>query len=113
MTHGPPHGILDFGHGQNLGCESLLEAVARARPRMHCFGHIHEGYGTMVMSWDEGGSEEGFGATIARAGIEKDGAAQRVKLVPGHDTLMVNAAIMDDRNQPSNAPWIVDLPLPV
>lgn len=71
VTHGPPHGILDAcpdldtacpalpapptvgpaGRRKksvqyvHVGCELLREAVRRARPRLHVFGHIHEGYG--------------------------------------------------------------------
>jgi predicted phosphodiesterase len=47
VTHGPPHGILDRTVvGEDVGCEELLAAVARVRPRLHVFGHIHEAYGT-------------------------------------------------------------------
>jgi Icc-related predicted phosphoesterase len=58
VTHGPPHGILDavsglvarsvgvaLGVGEHVGCEDLRTVVARVRPRLHVFGHIHEGYG--------------------------------------------------------------------
>jgi Icc-related predicted phosphoesterase len=48
ITHGPPRGILDKTHsGENVGCDDLLAAVERIRPRLHVFGHIHEGYGQM------------------------------------------------------------------
>lgn len=46
LTHGPPHGILDrTRHGEQVGCEELLLAVERIRPRLHVFGHIHEDAG--------------------------------------------------------------------
>lgn len=63
VTHGPPYGILDqrippgkrrfapweeeevFAGSDHVGCEELLAAVERARPRVHVFGHIHRGYG--------------------------------------------------------------------
>lgn len=51
VTHGPPHGRLDLvprdraGIFENTGCEELLLAVKRIRPKLHVFGHIHEGYG--------------------------------------------------------------------
>lgn len=51
ITHGPPHGLLDLvpreltcAH-ERTGCEELLLAVERIKPRLHVFGHIHEGYG--------------------------------------------------------------------
>jgi Icc-related predicted phosphoesterase len=34
-----------LGQGPNAGCEELREAVRRVGPRLHVFGHIHEGYG--------------------------------------------------------------------
>lgn len=47
VTHGPPWGILDRTvSGDLVGCEELLAAVARVRPRLHLFGHIHEGAGS-------------------------------------------------------------------
>lgn len=54
MTHGPPFGILDDTRvGPRAGCAYLLEAVARARPRVHCFGHIHESAGAMLVRWGD------------------------------------------------------------
>lgn len=59
MTHGPPHGILD-GVGQfdedvypddasisvrHVGCEELLKALARVKPKVHVFGHVHASRG--------------------------------------------------------------------
>jgi Icc-related predicted phosphoesterase len=50
VTHGPPHGILDrTDDGEHVGCEELTAAVARVRPKLHVFGHIHEGYGQRVL----------------------------------------------------------------
>jgi Icc-related predicted phosphoesterase len=46
VTHGPPLGILDKNaRGDDTGCEDLRRALERIRPRLHIFGHIHEGYG--------------------------------------------------------------------
>lgn len=46
VTHGPPHGILDLvDRGPNVGCEELLKAILKIKPKLHIFGHIHEGYG--------------------------------------------------------------------
>jgi predicted phosphohydrolase len=48
LTHGPPYGILDrVVGGDHVGCQDLLEAVERVRPRLHVFGHIHEAYGVV------------------------------------------------------------------
>ena len=50
VTHGPPRGILDrtFAN-EDVGCDDLRAAVERIRPRLHVFGHIHEGYGEIVV----------------------------------------------------------------
>ena len=46
LTHGPPRGHGDrTTRGEQAGCADLLDAVRRAQPRWHVFGHIHEGYG--------------------------------------------------------------------
>ncbi|KAJ5630003.1 hypothetical protein N7528_003660 [Penicillium herquei] len=52
MTHSPQKGILDYIYsGERAGCPYLFEAIARARPRMYCFGHIHEGWGAKLITW--------------------------------------------------------------
>ncbi len=46
VTHGPPFGVLDRTiQGLWVGCEELRVAVDRVQPRVHVFGHIHEGAG--------------------------------------------------------------------
>ncbi|OAP62463.1 hypothetical protein AYL99_04666 [Fonsecaea erecta] len=59
MTHGPPKGIMDMTHGrERAGCPDLFIAIARARPRVHCFGHIHEGWGARVVTWKDSGIDQ-------------------------------------------------------
>lgn len=46
ITHGPPLGRGDFAYGARKGCADLLYSIQhRIHPRVHVFGHIHEGYG--------------------------------------------------------------------
>lgn len=63
ITHGPPYGIQDtlrqagmvedpktgvqsFKESVlHLGCEELYQAVEDKKPKVHVFGHIHDGYG--------------------------------------------------------------------
>jgi Icc-related predicted phosphoesterase len=47
ITHGPPYGHLDIpgGHTIRVGCEMLRYRVDEFKPKIHVFGHIHEGYG--------------------------------------------------------------------
>jgi len=48
ITHGPPLGILDnIAGGPALGDADLLDEVTNiVKPKVHIFGHIHDGYGT-------------------------------------------------------------------
>jgi predicted phosphodiesterase len=50
ITHGPPYGILDLtSRGEHVGSEELMrELDLRLTPKVHVFGHIHEGYGTFT-----------------------------------------------------------------
>lgn len=60
ITHGPPYGILDetgyiidssFGDpDRHVGCEELRKVIDRINPRIHAFGHIHEGYGKVMIN---------------------------------------------------------------
>ncbi len=51
LTHGPPKRMMDLAphpgvdEDPHVGCKYLLDAVAYTRPKIHAFGHIHEGYG--------------------------------------------------------------------
>lgn len=49
VTHGPPMHVLDRARGQGVGCRLLRDklrfSMDPACPRLHVFGHIHEGYG--------------------------------------------------------------------
>ncbi|KAI6657771.1 Metallophosphoesterase domain-containing protein 1-like [Oopsacas minuta] len=46
ITHGPPIGHGDLcNHGGRAGCVELLSTIQnRVKPKVHVFGHIHEGY---------------------------------------------------------------------
>jgi Icc-related predicted phosphoesterase len=49
ITHGPPVEVLDCALDQTFhgGCPQLRDAVVRKHPRLHVFGHVHGGYGTL------------------------------------------------------------------
>lgn len=52
VTHGPPRGIMDMTNDkQRVGCPQLFAAVARAQPRLHCFGHVHDSWGAKLVAW--------------------------------------------------------------
>lgn len=137
MTHGPPYKRGDKTPFGNVGCPHLLRAVTRAKPLVHCFGHIHEGWGAEVVEWTD---KEGKKGEATQEWKEKgwERCVREVKQVDckeqmvdercvfvdgsqeggnevkkGRQTLMVNAAIMDVGYDPVNAPFLVDLDLPL
>jgi Icc-related predicted phosphoesterase len=59
ITHGPPYDMLDeclysskANKGNHAGCEELLKAICRIKPKLHVFGHIHESHGVKTIQWD-------------------------------------------------------------
>ncbi|PYI08895.1 hypothetical protein BO78DRAFT_395199 [Aspergillus sclerotiicarbonarius CBS 121057] len=137
ITHGPPHGIMDYlDSGQRAGCPQLFETVARCRPKMHCFGHIHEGWGGKLVAWRKKASEKpshftdidhGRSEVVAKLttlGHEMENDRNRVCYATSHcagdpspiqrglQTLFVNAAIEGTEERPIQLPWLVDLDLP-
>lgn len=137
-THGPPYKRGDITPHGNVGCPHLLKAVARARPLIHCFGHIHEGWGAERVTWKntpnreaqqtiqefkDGGWEkcikEVETVEVNKQEVMEDRAvfvdASKEggnEVVRGEQTLMVNAAIMDAEYHPVNAAFLVDVDLP-
>ncbi|KAK6841194.1 hypothetical protein PG989_010248 [Apiospora arundinis] len=118
MTHGPPtipssfrisgstKYLLDTNTKQeHLGCPHLWQAVQRSKPLLHCFGHIHEGYGAQSLKW------AGEGNSILSDAPYQSFPHYRCieqRPQPGDQTLMVNAAIMNHDGN-NNVPWIVEL----
>ncbi|KAK1625120.1 Metallo-dependent phosphatase-like protein [Colletotrichum phormii] len=52
ITHGPPRGIMDMSADQKrIGCSDLFVAIAKSQPRLHCFGHVHGGWGAKNVAW--------------------------------------------------------------
>jgi len=143
MTHGPPYANLDRTvRGDLVGCPHLLRALMRSRPLIHCFGHIHEAWGAERVTWGPTVDQvcaksttikefkKTWGDEIAEDGITRvatnvESAAEkhcvevdlsskaRRPIQRGHETLLVNAAIMNVAYEPVNAPWLVVVDLPV
>lgn len=128
MTHGPPYGILDTTTRQvRAGCRMLRECVRQARPRVHCFGHIHEAAGYAVATWNStkrGDKEAGDlltdevvehvsepGKGLLRQLSLSKGDSGDIGLENGRQTLFINAAVMDTRLRPYQSPWVLDLDL--
>lgn len=135
MTHGPPKYVLDDpttatadgrGSSSSAGCEHLRRAVCRARPRLHCFGHVHAGYGAQRVYFkneeemeddDDDGMvclpKEFVGRNEARRrGYAQLSPASREAMREHGQTLMVNAAIVEGEDgRATNVPWLVELEL--
>ncbi|KAJ2893294.1 calcineurin-like phosphoesterase [Zalerion maritima] len=56
VTHCPPYDLLDLVDriNESVGCPGLRQALWRVRPKLHVFGHIHEGRGVARARWDLG-----------------------------------------------------------
>lgn len=81
VTHTPPMGLMDRGpRGTLEGCEFLRRELPRIAPRLHVFGHIHEGYGVCTLG--------------------------EVDYCPG--TVFVNASICNGKYRTINAPVEVE-----
>lgn len=109
MTHGPPKGILDQCPHGNMGCENLSRALRRVKPMMHCFGHINEGNGVKIIDWKKGQVNEKSDERPTENPYPK---AFTWRMNHNNQTLAVNAAIMNGKIEPENAPWLVTLDLP-
>ncbi|KAF9885774.1 hypothetical protein FE257_012356 [Aspergillus nanangensis] len=119
LTHGPPYGVLDrvVGSHESVGCEHLFRAVSRAKPRLHVFGHIHEGYGATRLEWGTRNEsiircdkETTLEDRCAHVDVSRDAKSP---LRVGDETLFINASVVTVQYRPMNAPWLVDLELPV
>ncbi|KAF2766048.1 hypothetical protein EJ03DRAFT_278861 [Teratosphaeria nubilosa] len=141
LTHGPPYQQLDETKtGHLAGCPHLLRALMRSRPLLHCFGHIHEGWGARLVDWSaqadgvvvdaasiaeckQGGFKSGVSkvddlrADLAEArenhAVRLDLSRTGRALERGSQTALVNAAIMDVEYAAVNAPWLIDIDLPM
>jgi hypothetical protein len=125
---------------KRVGCPSLFAAVARARPRLHCFGHIHEQWGAKLVSWRANQPES---ATPSHFTAIDNGWSVLIDQIPGspeekknrwgryarcrptshcagdenpinfgEQTLFINVAIQGTRDFPVKPPWLVDIELP-
>jgi hypothetical protein len=118
VNHGPPKGLLDECPQGHKGCDNLLRAVRRARPRVQCFGHIHEGYGTRLATWDglESSDNGSTGPRDCDNNVEQTvnpyPESKECSMKFREETLMVNAAIITGYHRPGKAPWLLDIELP-
>ena len=86
---------------------------------MHCFRHIHEGYGHDMINWSQqSGGPHSHADVSTEAGIitvtplNSDEPSKEYTVLRGESTLMVNAALQTGPSEWRNAPFLVELPLP-
>ena len=96
VTHGPPKGHLDAGY---LGCKHLLKEVWRTKPRLHIFGHVHDGYGMEWVQYDR--LQKAYENTVMASGglwnlvrVLFEFVVAHVNPVKESRTLFVNAAMV-------------------
>lgn len=63
ITHGPPPAHLDL---LRVGCIYLLKELWQVRPRLHVFGHVHEGSGMEWLYFDS--LQHAYERTVASGG---------------------------------------------
>lgn len=130
ISHGPPLGILDKDKNKSkrLGCARLFEAIAKAQPKIHCFGHIHSSWGARVVTWKQPLSnspshfvdiEHSKSRTLATLAMPQTGVyssshcAEDSYPVGDGSTLFVNAANKGDETELSQMPQIIEIELPI
>lgn len=73
VTHGPPWKHLDrTTSGVMAGCPNLLRALDRVRPRLHCFGHIHEAWGAERVAWRDDSAADVATANVGPLGEQTE-----------------------------------------
>lgn len=123
MTHGPPLYILDeYGSSKNesAGCQYLRTAVIRSKPRLHCFGHAHLGWGARRIKWRNASDDRDKNLDVLPKesalpnSCKKRGYADLPDYITrqlnyGEQTLFVNAAVGNSNGSMDNTPWIVEM----
>nr|OQO22482.1 hypothetical protein B0A51_10114 [Rachicladosporium sp. CCFEE 5018] len=126
ITHTPSSlGLDESKHWTQGGCEVLARRVREIRPRLHVFGHCHEGRGAEVVHWEESAEDGDHRRTKWRdpgAGNKKQslfdltGTRGGHSLTAGADTALVNASIMarswGQGGKAFNKPIVVDIDIP-
>ena len=125
VTHMPPFGIGDcrrnydkdcfddqerqvFGY-DHVGSTALALRLQALRPHLHCFGHIHSGYGAYrPQRRQEGTKETAKTKDKTKTEEEEEGATSREAAWTA-ETLFVNAANCDEDYFPTQPALVVDI----
>ncbi|TPX13864.1 uncharacterized protein E0L32_005808 [Thyridium curvatum] len=122
ITHGPPRLHLDARDFHRAGCPHLAEHIARIRPRLHVFGHIHAccGREDIVLDRVQRYYEDvmnqwaGWGAVLSLAWLVAWDLVARVLLRVRRDrgpiTAFINASIVGGpQNEIRNRPVEIEI----
>ncbi|KAL8243876.1 hypothetical protein R6Q59_010134 [Mikania micrantha] len=112
LTHSPPRGRLDQDIvPPNTECPVRANCIARSRPLLAVFGHIHNGYGVEKVTWDLVDDKPKLGELLS---TEVNGRtfdlSEPDMLDKDLNTLFVNAAWMTAEKTASNkrnTPWLL------
>ncbi|KAF2191768.1 hypothetical protein K469DRAFT_718788 [Zopfia rhizophila CBS 207.26] len=107
MTHGPPFSkspqyYLDVNGKNEHCCEKLAKVIHQTKPRLHCFGDLHERRGAVQEKWDD--SDDAHINVPEVRPVEDYRAISRLKDISGmttadKETLLVNAAMQDGKGE--------------
>lgn len=123
LTHRPPKGYLDL---EGKGCPNLTREVARTRPRVVVFGHIHAGRGREEVGFRrvDGGYQEvmagdgglevalGMGLWLLGAWAKRlmRSALGQGEALGGKRTTMINAAVVGElKNQEPQPVTVIEI----
>jgi predicted phosphohydrolase len=124
IAHGPPRLHLDTRDFYRAGCPFLSQEIARVRPRLVVFGHIHVSYGREDVVLDGArrayedilNNEAGWGALIrlaacvSLAGLSSCFGGRKKMIRAERITTFVNAAVVGGtKNELQNQSIIVEL----
>ncbi|KAK8154942.1 hypothetical protein BKA80DRAFT_291822 [Phyllosticta citrichinensis] len=89
---------------RSCGCKHLRNTIIRTQPRLHCFTHIHAGYGAQRIQFV--GKNQ---ARRKRYSSLSPSSAEALKEGGREQCLLVNVEIECRDGEPVNAPWLVEM----
>lgn len=97
ITHAPPYGILDRASAvdEPQGCDQLRPAISRIKPRVHIFGHVHQGYGMRRLN-----GTLFVNAALAGASYEIEKKPISIVIRPASQRVLL-------RGQAADSPWVI------
>lgn len=80
VTHTPPESVLDrTWRAKRTGCPYLYSRLLEIKPKLHVFGHIHEGYGKHEI--DHGNDHKTICVNAAHMNADYDAINKPIRIV--------------------------------